>query len=59
LLDVAAHAEDAHAVYVPEVVAEVELVEVEGDEEGGEGGGESGGWAQEGQGEVWSGGGDD
>jgi len=44
----------AYAVGVEEVVAHVELVEVEGDEEGGEVGRGVGG-SEEGEHEVWSG----
>ena len=43
LLDVASNADDAHAVQVLEVVAEIEFVEVEWDAELGIAGGEEGG----------------
>lgn len=52
LLDIRAHAEHPHAIRVPQVVAQVQLVEIERHDEVGEGGRLRGVWAGEGYHEV-------
>lgn len=55
LLDERSHTPDRHAIAIVEVIAQIELVEVERDDEGGKGRRVIG-RSNEGEGEVWSGG---